>query len=237
MSVVEQAGQYGRFGVTQERTELGGIAVECEADITDLARQIVQQAAELAFDERGQALRVRHQRVDQAHELTDRVVPLGLREALERRGELAAYLLDPYLGLADILRRSLHMGRQGARAARLERLQGTRSRQRHAHRVQAVRRGADDRLGGVAKRGGGVTGRLRQGLGVDSLDLGTEDDGTAKVGVGAYLADGLYADAAVNAKGETEVTLNLDLTDTLTLKGSVDSEGETGIGLFFEKDY
>lgn len=92
-------------------------------------------------------------------------------------------------------------------------------------------------LATLSGRGGGVTGRLRQGLGVDSLDLGTEDDGTAKVGVGAYLADGLYADAAVNAKGETEVTLNLDLTDTLTLKGSVDSEGETGIGLFFEKDY
>lgn len=92
-------------------------------------------------------------------------------------------------------------------------------------------------LATLSGRGDGVTGRLRQGLGVDSLDLGTDDDGNARVGVGAYLADGLYADAAVNAKGETEVTLNLDLTDTLTLKGSVDSEGETGIGLFFEKDY
>lgn len=92
-------------------------------------------------------------------------------------------------------------------------------------------------LATLSGRGGGVTGRLRQGLGVDNLDLGTDDDGTAQVGVGTYLADGLYSDVTVNAEGESEVTLNLDVTDTLTLKGSVDSEGNTGIGLFFEKDY
>ncbi len=92
-------------------------------------------------------------------------------------------------------------------------------------------------LATLSGRGGGVTGRLRQSLGLDSLDLGTDDDGTARVGVGAYLAEGVYTDVAVNARGETEVTLNYDLSDTVTLKGSVDSEGDTGIGLFFEKDY
>ena len=86
-------------------------------------------------------------------------------------------------------------------------------------------------------RGGGLTERLRTGLGVDSLDVGTDDDGTAQVGVGRYIADDVYTDVTINAEGESELNLNFDLTDTLTIKGSVDNEGETGVGLFFQRDY
>ena len=78
---------------------------------------------------------------------------------------------------------------------------------------------------------------VQEGLGVDSFDVGTDDDGNAQVGVGGYISENIYSDVSVNAKGETEVNLNLDITDSLTAKGSVDSEGETGLGLFFEKDY
>lgn len=84
---------------------------------------------------------------------------------------------------------------------------------------------------------GGGTNSIREGLGVDDLDLSTDDDGNAQVGVGTYLADGVYTDVSVNTKGDTEVNLNLDVTDSLTLKGTVDSTGETGLGVFFERDY
>ena len=57
------------------------------------------------------------------------------------------------------------------------------------------------------------------------------------MGVGRYIADDVYTDVTINAEGESEVNLNFDLTDTLTIKGSVDNEGETGVGLFFQRDY
>jgi translocation and assembly module TamB len=89
----------------------------------------------------------------------------------------------------------------------------------------------------LAGRGGGFLGSVREGLGVDNIDITTDDDGRAQVGIGTYLAEGVYTDVIVNAEGESEVTLNLDLTDSLTAKGSVDNRGNTGIGLFFQRDY
>ncbi|MFK7753087.1 MAG: translocation/assembly module TamB domain-containing protein [Sedimentitalea sp.] len=85
--------------------------------------------------------------------------------------------------------------------------------------------------------GGGATTRLRENLGVDSLDLGTDADGNAQLGVGTYLAEGVYTDVTINSRGESQLNLNLDVTDNLTLKGSVDDSGETGLGLFFQRDY
>ena len=35
----------------------------------------------------------------------------------------------------------------------------------------------------------------------------------------------------------TKVNLNLTVTPSLTARGSVGSDGDTGIGLFYEKDY
>ncbi|MBK0326474.1 translocation/assembly module TamB domain-containing protein [Rhodobacteraceae bacterium F11138] len=84
---------------------------------------------------------------------------------------------------------------------------------------------------------GGGGNSLREGLGVDDLDLTTDADGNAQVGVGTYLADGVYSDVSVNTQGDTELNLNLDVSDNFTVKGSVDSTGETGVGIFFERDY
>ena len=92
-------------------------------------------------------------------------------------------------------------------------------------------------LATLSGRQPGLLDRFRQNLGVDSLDVGTDDDGRAQVGVGTYLSDDVYTDVTINTEGETEVNLNFDLTDTLTVKGSVDNEGETGVGLFFQRDY
>jgi translocation and assembly module TamB len=92
-------------------------------------------------------------------------------------------------------------------------------------------------LATLSGSGGSVGASAREGLGVDTVDIGTDDDGNAQFGVGKYIADGVYTDLTVNAEGDTEVNLNLDISDSLTVKGSVDRQGETGIGLFFERDY
>ncbi|MFC3614310.1 translocation/assembly module TamB domain-containing protein [Lutimaribacter marinistellae] len=85
--------------------------------------------------------------------------------------------------------------------------------------------------------GGGAQDGLREATGVDSVDISTDEGGDAQVGLGAYIADGVYTDVTVNTEGKTEVNLNLDVTDNLTLRGTVDGEGETGVGIFFERDY
>ena len=90
----------------------------------------------------------------------------------------------------------------------------------------------------LAGRGGsGVVARLREGFGLDDLDVTTTDDGATAVRAGKYISDNVYTDVTAASDGTGEVSLNLDLTPNLTAKGRLGSDGDTGIGLFFEKDY
>ncbi|MGR3804959.1 translocation/assembly module TamB domain-containing protein [Marinibacterium profundimaris] len=92
-------------------------------------------------------------------------------------------------------------------------------------------------LTGTVGADGGLLGSARNSLGAASLDLTTDSEGNAQVGVGAYLSDEIYTDVTVNTEGRTELNLNLDLTDRITAKGTVDSEGQSALGLFFSKDF
>jgi translocation and assembly module TamB len=85
--------------------------------------------------------------------------------------------------------------------------------------------------------GGKTSGKIRDALGVDTVDLTQDEDGNAQVGAGTYVAENIYTDISVNTKGETELNINLDVSDNLTVKGTVDSTGTSGLGLFFERDY
>ena len=85
--------------------------------------------------------------------------------------------------------------------------------------------------------GGGVLEQVRTGLKIDDLDIGTNAEGTAQARIGAYVAKNVYTDVTVTAEGDSEINLNLDLTNNVTIKGRLGSDGDTGIGLFFEKDY
>ncbi|MBV7393980.1 translocation/assembly module TamB domain-containing protein [Mameliella sediminis] len=87
------------------------------------------------------------------------------------------------------------------------------------------------------KGGLGLTESLRSGLGVSELDIGTADDGTAQARVGAYIGKNIYSDVSVDAKGKTEINLNLNVTSDVTVRGRLGSDGSSGIGVFFERDY
>lgn len=76
---------------------------------------------------------------------------------------------------------------------------------------------------------------LRSGTGLDDLDLTDDGSGNPAVRAGKYINDNVYLNLQVGQS--TEATINLDITDSLTAKGSVSSEGDTSIGVFFEKDY
>lgn len=90
----------------------------------------------------------------------------------------------------------------------------------------------------LAGRGGtGLLSRLRQNFGLDDLDFGTDADGNATVKAGRYISDKVYSDVAIDGKGETTLNLNLDVTRNVTARGSVGTDGDSALGLFFEKDY
>lgn len=92
-------------------------------------------------------------------------------------------------------------------------------------------------LAELSGSGGSTLGKAREELGVDALDVGADEGGNGQVGVGFYVLDNVYTDFTVNTQGDTELNLNLDVSDNLTVKGTVDNAGTTSVGLFFERDY
>lgn len=100
-----------------------------------------------------------------------------------------------------------------------------------ARLVNSVRK-----LSGAA--GDGVLENTRNALGVDDIDLRTDaETGETELAVGARLNENLYSEVEVGAGGSTTINLNLDLTNNTRLQGSASSDGETGIGVFWERDY
>ncbi|MBY4894300.1 translocation/assembly module TamB domain-containing protein [Rhodobacteraceae bacterium N5(2021)] len=91
-------------------------------------------------------------------------------------------------------------------------------------------------LAGGSTNSGFIAG-LRDGLGLDDLDLSTDDEGNAAVTAGRYLSDNIYTDVTINAEGDADLSLNIDLTPNITARGSVGSDGGSSIGIFFEQDY
>ena len=90
----------------------------------------------------------------------------------------------------------------------------------------------------LAGRGGtGIISNLRDNFGLDDLDVTTTDSGATAVRVGKYLTDNVYTDVTAASDGTGEVSLNIDISPNLTGKATLGSDGNSGIGLFFEKDY
>ncbi|MDR5652386.1 translocation/assembly module TamB domain-containing protein [Ruixingdingia sedimenti] len=89
----------------------------------------------------------------------------------------------------------------------------------------------------TGKGGAGIIDRLRRSFGLDDLDVGTSATGETSLRVGKYLSENLYADVMFESDGTSEVTLNLDVSRNVTVRGSAASDGETGVGIFYERDY
>ena len=90
----------------------------------------------------------------------------------------------------------------------------------------------------LAGRGSeGIVSNLRDSVGLDDLDLTTDEEGDISVRAGKYLSDNLYTDVQVEADGTSKINLNLDVSQELTARGSVGSDGDSTVGLFYERDY
>jgi len=84
---------------------------------------------------------------------------------------------------------------------------------------------------------GGVVSQLRRSFDLDDLDVTTDAEGNTALRVGKYISDNIYTDVELGGEDGAEVSLNIDLTPSLTARGSANSVGETSLGVFFEKDY
>jgi translocation and assembly module TamB len=80
--------------------------------------------------------------------------------------------------------------------------------------------------------------KLRQGLGVDDLDLGTDENGNTAVSVGKYINKRTYLQFQQGSdSSSTRAIINLDVGKGVKLKGSAGADGSTGAGIFYEKEY
>ena len=79
--------------------------------------------------------------------------------------------------------------------------------------------------------------RLGRNTGLDELSLTFDESGTPGVRAGKYINENVYTEVGVDSEGKSSLSLNLDVTESLTVKGRVDSDSDSGIGLFFQKNY
>ncbi|MGB3278243.1 MAG: translocation/assembly module TamB domain-containing protein [Pseudorhodobacter sp.] len=89
----------------------------------------------------------------------------------------------------------------------------------------------------AGKGGEGIVGRLRNSFGLDDLDLATDSEGNVSVKAGKDLSKRVYTEVEVDQQGQSKINLNLDLKKNVTVRGSVGAGGQSGLGVFFEKDY
>ncbi|MCY4335309.1 MAG: translocation/assembly module TamB domain-containing protein [Litoreibacter sp.] len=90
----------------------------------------------------------------------------------------------------------------------------------------------------LAGRGGeSVISRLRRSFDLDDLDVNTDNEGNTAVRAGKYISDNVYTDVEVGGADGPEVSINIDLTPSLTARGTTSAQGNSSIGIFFERDY
>lgn len=90
----------------------------------------------------------------------------------------------------------------------------------------------------LAGQGGeGLVGKIRKGSGLDNLDIQTDETGQASLTAGKYLSEKVYSEITIDQTGTSQIDLNFDVRPHITLKGKLDTKGDTGVGLYLEKNY
>jgi translocation and assembly module TamB len=93
-------------------------------------------------------------------------------------------------------------------------------------------------LTGVGPSGPGILDRVRRGLGLDRLTVGTDQaTGGPTVEAGRYLADGVYLGARRTADGSTRATVQIEVLPNVRAEADVGGEGEGRVGLSWGIDY
>jgi translocation and assembly module TamB len=87
-------------------------------------------------------------------------------------------------------------------------------------------------------RGGvDIVSRLRGNLRLDDLDVVADEEGNAALKAGKYLSDSIYSEVSVGSDGTAKVELDFGVSPNLSLKATAGSDGTSGAGIFFTRDY
>ena len=89
----------------------------------------------------------------------------------------------------------------------------------------------------VGGGGNGLVDNLRSAAGLDDLDIVTDSSGNVAVQAGTYIQDNVYLGVQAGAGGQSRVTINLDVTSDLKVTGSAAQDGNSSLGVYYEKDY
>jgi len=57
------------------------------------------------------------------------------------------------------------------------------------------------------------------------------------VQAGTYIQDNVYLGVQAGAGGQNRVTINLDVTKDLKVTGAAGQNGDSSLGVFYERDY
>jgi translocation and assembly module TamB len=85
-------------------------------------------------------------------------------------------------------------------------------------------------------RGTSLFQSLRSTLGIDDLDISTDETGGTSISAGKYLNDRTYIELQQSGSGGAKAVINLDIGRGVKLKGEAGGEGAGG-GIFYEKEY
>ncbi len=86
--------------------------------------------------------------------------------------------------------------------------------------------------------GEGPLGRLRQSLGLDAINVTDGGGSGPAVTAGKYINDNIYLGVTQGSGSDSSrVTVDIDVSKNLKLRGEVGANGESKAGVFFEKEY
>ena len=89
----------------------------------------------------------------------------------------------------------------------------------------------------AGRKGVSLLGRLREGFALDDLDVTTDSSGNTNVRAGKYISDNVYTDVILGNGDEAGVSINIDLTPNVTVRGAATQGTGTSLGIFYERDY
>lgn len=84
----------------------------------------------------------------------------------------------------------------------------------------------------------GILDKARAKLGLDTLDLGTNEDNDVTVSTGKYVTDSVFVGVQQGTKPEDkQVKTEIELAPSVSANTTIDAEGNQGIGLGWKHDY
>lgn len=86
--------------------------------------------------------------------------------------------------------------------------------------------------------GGGIMDRIRKATGLDVLTASSGEEGDPGVSVGKYLGDKVFVGARQGLEpGSGSVTIEVDLTDTISIESELGSNAKGNLGINWKVDY